>query len=129
MLQGAIVWAPMIETDSLNEAEKIETLFSDPRIKHYWDPDRILGKMLAQTLHLEISIAWDVYLVYSPDHSWNTGLPPAPKFWMHQLDEKPTLLLDPVRLRQSVKWLLMVSRINNLFSKIIKVPKRKPFND
>jgi len=54
-------------------------------------------------LNLKALIAWDVYLIYLPNHIWDTELPPKPKFWMHQLNEEPTLLLDPVRLKHTVK--------------------------
>jgi len=102
MLQGVIVWTPMLVSDSLNAAEERETKLPDSRVKHYWDPDRILARLLSQTLKLKASIAWDVYLIYPPDHPCDTELPPVPRFWMHQLDEKPTLFLDPLRLKSMV---------------------------
>ena len=106
MLQGAIIWTPMLVTDSLDAAKQRETKSSDSRVKHYWDPDRILGRLLSQTLNLKASIAWDVYLIYPLDHAWDTELPPAPKFWMHQLEEEPALLLDAPRLKQYVQTLI-----------------------
>jgi hypothetical protein len=69
-------------------------------------PDRILGQLLAQILNLKAPIAWDVYLLYSLAHPWETELPPALKFRMHQLDEESTLLLDPSRLKQYVQVLI-----------------------
>ena len=74
--------------------------------KQFWDQDRIFGPLMSQTLNLKELIAWDVYLLYSPDHPWNSKLPPAPTFWMHQLNEEPSLFLDPTRLKESVKTLL-----------------------
>ena len=103
MLQGAIIWTLMLVTDSLNAAEQREASFSDSRVMHYWDPNRILGRLLSQTLNLKASIGWDVYLVYPPDHPWDTELPPMPEFWMHQLDEEPALFLDSVRLKRTVQ--------------------------
>ena len=105
-LQGVIVWIPMIETDNFAAANERETKFSDSRVWQFWDPDRFVGRLLSQTLNLKESIAWDVYLVYLPNHSWDGELPPIPQFWMHQLNEDPALLLDPPRLRQSVQALL-----------------------
>jgi hypothetical protein len=106
MLQGAIFWTPMLATDSLDSAEERETRFSDPRVQHYWDPDRILGRLLSRTLNLQSPIAWDVYLVYPPDHSWITELPPSSEFWMHQLDEEPKLYLDSLRLKHNVRAMI-----------------------
>ena len=106
MLHGAMIWTPMLVTDRLNEAKHLETRFSDSRVKHYWDPARILGGFLSQTLDLKASIAWDVYLIYPPDHAWDTELPPTPRFWMHQLDEEPALLLDPIRIKHNVQAII-----------------------
>jgi len=103
MLQGAIIWTPMLASDSLNAAEGREVMFSDSRVKHYWDPGRILGQMLSRILHLKAPVAWDVYLVYPREHHWDKVLPPAPKLWMHQLNEQPILLLDPLRLKCAVQ--------------------------
>lgn len=110
-LQGALIWTPMLATDSLNAAQQREAGFSDSRVEHHWDPDRILGRYLSKTLNLKASIAWDVYLVYSPDHPWDTGLPPVPEIWMHQLDEYPALFLGPLHLRRSVR--AMIERVED----------------
>lgn len=106
LLYGAIVWTPMLVTDNLNAANERETIFSDPRVQQFWDPKRIMGQLLSQTLNLKVSTAWDVYLVYPPNHAWKGELPPMPEFWMHQLDEKPTLLLDPTRLKHIVQMMI-----------------------
>ncbi len=105
-LYGAIVWTPMLETDDIDAANERDSQFSDPRVQQFWDQDRIVGQYLSQTLKLNESIAWDVYLVYLPDHSWDAKLPPVTGFWMHQLNEEPTLLLDSPRLKQYVQTLL-----------------------
>ena len=96
----------MLDTDNLATANVCETKFSDPRIDQFWDQDRIFGEILSQRLHLKESIAWDVYLVYLPNHSWDSELPPMPILWMHQLNEEPTLFLDPPRLKAFVQNVL-----------------------
>jgi hypothetical protein len=105
-LRGVIVWIPMLETDNREAANNRKTKFSDPRVKQFWDQDRVFGRLLSQTLHLKESIAWDVYLVYPPGHSWDKEFPPRPTFWMHQLNEEPTLFLDPSHLKEYVQTLL-----------------------
>ena len=105
-LRGAIVWTPMLSTDVLESAIQRELMFSDARVKQFWDPDRIFGELLSQTLNLTISIAWDVYLLYPPDHPWNAELPPAPEFWMHQQNEEMSLYLDPARFKECLQTLL-----------------------
>lgn len=106
MLYGAIIWTPMIDTDNLEAANLLELALADSRVKQFWDPDRILGRLLSQTLRLRISIAWDVYLIYLPDHPWDGELPPEPEFWMHQQDEEMSLYLDPPRLKHYVQTVL-----------------------
>lgn len=96
----------MLETDNYTAANTRETIFSDPRLQQLWDQDRMLGQYLSQTLKLTEPIAWDVYLLYPPHHTWDMTFPPMPTFWMHQLNEEPTLFLDPLRLKQSVQDLL-----------------------
>ena len=96
----------MLETDNLAAANERETKFSDPRVQQFWDQDRNFGQMLSQTLQLKESIAWDVYLVYLPDHAWDAELPPIPAAWMHQLNEEPTLFLDPLRLKEYIQTAL-----------------------
>ena len=58
-------------------------------------------------------MAWDVYLVYPPDHAWNTKFPPIPEFWMHQLDEESMLLLDPPCWKQNVWTVLERTTFND----------------
>jgi hypothetical protein len=106
ILYGAIIWTPMLATDNHDAANQREIKFSDPRVKQFWDPDQVLGRLLSQTLNLKVSIAWDVYLVYPPDHPWDAELPPKSEFWMHQLDAESILLLDPARLKHYVQTLI-----------------------
>ncbi len=96
----------MLITDNFESAIRHESVFSDARVMQLWDPGRIFGRLLSQTLKLSIPIAWDVYLLYPPEHPWNTEIPPAPEFWMHQQEEDMSLYLDPSRLKQYVKTLL-----------------------
>ena len=106
MLQGAIIWTPMLATDNVDAANQREIKFSDPRVKQFWDPDQVLGQWLSRTLSLKAPVAWDVYLIYAPNHPWDTELPPIPDFWMHQLNEDPALYFNPERFRRYVQTLL-----------------------
>ncbi|MCI0551807.1 MAG: hypothetical protein L0287_12705 [Anaerolineae bacterium] len=106
MLQGVIIWTPMLAADNLIAAKHQEAIFFDSRVIHYWDPDRIAGGLLSKTLKLKAPIAWDVYLLYPPDQNRDSDLPPSPGFWMHQLDEEPALFLDPLRLIHTVEIMI-----------------------
>lgn len=103
LLHGGIVWTPMLTIDTLESALQRELKFFDAHVKQFWDPGRIFGQLLSHTLNLTISIAWDVYLLYPPDHPWNAELPPAPEFWMHQQNEEMSLYLDPRRFKQHLQ--------------------------
>ena len=96
----------MLPTDNLEAALQRELIFSDARVKQFWDPEQVFGRSLSQTLNLTISIAWDVYLLYPPDHPWNAELPPAPEFWMHQQNEDMGLYLDPARFKEHLQTIL-----------------------
>ena len=106
LLHGGIVWTPMLTTDTLESAFERELQFSDARLEQFWDPDLIFGRLLSQTLDLTISIAWDVYLLYPPDHHWKAELPPTPEFWMHQQNEDRSIYLDPARFKEYLQALL-----------------------
>jgi hypothetical protein len=105
-LRGAIVWIPMLPADNLEAALQRELMFADALVRQFWDPEQILGRLLSQTLNLTLSVAWDVYLLYPPDHPWNAELPPAPECWMHQQDEEISLYLDPPRFKAHLQTLL-----------------------
>ncbi len=98
-----MVWIPMLPADDLDAAISLEDLFQEGRVFHYWDGEQVLGRQVSHTLMLTAPVAWDIYLLYSPGATWKDGRISAPKFWMHQLDERKDLLLDPVRLNVEVQ--------------------------
>ena len=98
----------MLVQDILDAAIEQEALFQDERVSQYWDGERVLGRLVAQTLKLDALVAWDIYLLYLPGAMWKDGRIPAPEFWMHQLNEHPDLLLDPDRLMVEVQHAIEV---------------------
>ena len=93
----------MLLADDLTAAIAQEALFQDERVSHYWDSERALGQLVSHTIKLTTIIAWDIYLLYPSGAVWKGEMLPAPSFWMHQLDERTDLLLDPVRLKVEVQ--------------------------
>ena len=75
----------------------------DPRARHYWDGDRVMGRAyrVLQTATEAIDLgteAWDTYLLFDRDATWDTNGPPRAAWWEHQLQSPPPeLLLDPKR--------------------------------
>src|SRR5262249_10315915 len=108
-LRGFIAWLPMKPADDAASAAAQAAAFRHPRLTESWDGQRAAGSLLARMLKLK-GTAWDVYLLYPRGVRWEGDAPPAPSFWMHQLqaedgaDQK--LCLDPARLRRETVALL-----------------------
>lgn len=97
-LQGFSIWLQIMDADDAEIAEVEAARFPLERIEHIWDPERTLGELYAKTLGLK-GVAWDVYMLYAPQITWDQEYPPPPTFWMHQLPPKagadPKFLLAP----------------------------------
>jgi copper chaperone len=104
-LKAFLVWLPMEPGDAPPAARRQAATFQDPRLTEGWDPDREMGNLFARMLALRCA-AWDVYLVYDRGVRWEGTEPPAPSFWMHQLEEEvgadQKLSLDPSRFSREV---------------------------
>jgi len=86
------IWLPCIRTDSKKEAVERVSEFHDPRVRNYWDEERITGNAWQHRFGLD-SFAWDVYFLFDRSATWNKDVP-QPTFWMHQLrgvDQAPYL--------------------------------------
>lgn len=59
-------------------------LLAGPRVAHYRDATGIIGRRFQDVLDLD-AYAWDIWLIYGPDATWDGDLPPAPDHWEHQL--------------------------------------------
>jgi len=105
MLKVYIVWLPMFPGDSREWAKIRTTEFSDKRLSHYWDGDKLAGKEWQKVLGTKRE-AWDVYLLYGAASQWEKE-PAAPDFWMHQLGGVTTApRLDQAVLEAKAKELL-----------------------
>ena len=97
-----------MEDDNEESAQAQIEKFSDDRIDHSWDKNRLLSQAFLPILNLK-GQAWDVYLLYAPGVTW-TDEPPRPTFWMHQLPVEAgadgKFLLNPGRFFFELKCLL-----------------------
>jgi hypothetical protein len=62
------------------------------RVRHYYEPARLLGKEVARSLSwadadADENAAWDIYLFYSAGARWHDALPP-PETVLHQLSRR-----------------------------------------
>ena len=63
-------WFAMLPGD--RRAAWDPALMSDPRVTHYWDDERVLGRWFADNVGFSGgSVAWDVYYLYGPDTTWD----------------------------------------------------------
>jgi hypothetical protein len=70
-LQVYAIWLPMLSTDARSEWH--EDLLADPRVRHFWDEERIAGLWFAKANTGGLGyagIVWDAYLLFGPDAVW-----------------------------------------------------------
>lgn len=92
-----IVWIDMLPTDGRDAVVKIARMFSDPRVKQYYDVDRLAGRAISSHLLYEnAGPAWDIYVFFDGEAVWGET-PPKPADWMHQLSGGKRA--DPKRYR------------------------------
>jgi hypothetical protein len=84
-VRAYVVWLPIFGGDFRGEARKLSNSFRDKRVSYFIDGKSQTGKLWERVLSTERGIAWDVYLLYAAAATWEED-PPAPEFWMHQLD-------------------------------------------
>jgi hypothetical protein len=62
----------MLSTDARSEWE--ESAMPDPRVTHFWDGDRTVGRWLAEQDAGGLGsagVVWDAYFLYGPDAAWD----------------------------------------------------------
>lgn len=42
----------------------------DPRVRHYWDEDKVVGQWLAQNIEGDEGVVWDRYYLFGPEALW-----------------------------------------------------------
>lgn len=105
-LRAYVVWEPILPGDSFERAQKSARVVTDARVKHYWSPDRKLAVAFMKPLGLKQMPAWDVYLAYPENVTWEADVP-GPVFFSHQLPELPSQTrLDGEAFAKQLKSLL-----------------------
>ena len=74
----------MLPDDSEESARSSAKELDDPRVYHFYDPDKRSGRAVADCLGYEGNVAWDIYLFFSGEAEWNNCLP-NPMDWIHQM--------------------------------------------
>ncbi len=81
-LRVSIVWIPMLFADSEAAAEFAASSLTDPRVRQFYDAEKLVGRIVAMSLGHD-GTAWDTYLFYDRETVW-TDLPPRPLRWLAQ---------------------------------------------
>lgn len=104
-LRVYVVWEAVLASDDSAAAARRAGESDDPRLVHFWDPEKLTGSAWRHVLSLP-RFAWDVYFVFGADAGWG-DMPPRPDFWQHQgvgADIAP--VLDRAELISGVKRLV-----------------------
>ena len=72
-----VVWEPVLPSDLSAPSTITLRRIRDPRVKQYWDRDRVLSHQMGE--HDRPSVVWDYIAVYKPEQFW-TDVPPEPQF-------------------------------------------------
>lgn len=84
---ASVVWTPMLSGDSPAAIEEAAAEFDRDGIRQFADPERTVGRLVANSLGEPDDIAWDIYLFYGPEVRWTDQLP-EPAEWVHQLGSR-----------------------------------------
>ncbi len=50
---------------------------TDPRVRHFWDEQRLVGNWFSTSVLHREGTTWDFYALYGPDATWGTAPPQA----------------------------------------------------
>jgi hypothetical protein len=81
----SLVWVQVLGGDNRQAAQSAASQISYPGVRHFYDPQLIAAREMAELLGGQGSYAWDTYLAFSADAEWEEK-PPEPVDWVHQLD-------------------------------------------
>ena len=92
-----VVWSSQTGAKAKHVAGGAE-LMQDAKASHYWDPNKRVGTAFQKHIANMNSPAWDVWMLFAPEVTWERRTPPAPTWWEHQLGGLDrSLKLDPDR--------------------------------
>ena len=114
-LQTFVVHVPVLTpAPKAKDVPPAAELLQNSDVRHYWNPSGAFGRALSEGVGLKSDgksvYAWDVWLVYGPEATWDGTNPPKPRLLMHQLraleGSKEFPRLDSKAFAQQVHQLL-----------------------
>lgn len=76
-LRVFVIWEPVLATDLAAPSTITLRRVHDPRVKQYWDRNRVLSHLMGERDGR--GIVWDYIAVYPPGQIWGDA-PPQPEF-------------------------------------------------
>lgn len=108
-LRMFVVWGPMLDKETEEDAKKATATVPDPRATHFWtDSDRV-AELFQDLLGFEDpeEQGWDTFTVYRTGVEWREGPPPEPDHYMHSGKPLPEeRQLDAIRMAEEIRGLL-----------------------
>lgn len=84
-----IVWLKVLQADNELAVVSATATLPDPRVKHYWDPERVLNAQLLDAITFDVNLGiYDIFLLYDGTARWGKRLP-RPGYWMHEMKGAP----------------------------------------
>lgn len=99
-LKVYVVWFSMIPTDSRSRWNWTGGIIEDPRVAHYWDEKKRVGRFFADKdpESDDPDVVWDAYYLYGPDSQWLAKPEPVSGSGATVLDEFDNLNTQLIRL-------------------------------
>ena len=90
-LRMYVVWGPMLDRETEEDARKASAAIPDPRASHFWSDTDGVAEIFQRLLGFtdEEELGWDTFTVYGAGTEWPEGPPPAPDFYMHRKKPLP----------------------------------------
>lgn len=93
------VWFSMLPTDARAGWRWTSRVITDPRVEHFWDGKKVVGRWLAENGDSPGSgVIWDAYFLYGPDAQWEQKPEPLTSWGGPILDEYDELQKNVVPL-------------------------------
>ena len=84
-----IIWMNVLPEDSKEAAQDAAGKLSSPFVTHFYDPHKLSGKAIAESIGWDDTLAWDIYLFYKAGVAWGQRAP-VPVAYLHQLSKNRT---------------------------------------
>lgn len=88
-LQTYVVHVPVLGAKA-KDVPPATKLIDNPHVHHYWNESGAFGGLVSNAVDLRSKdgkwvYAWDVWLIYGPEATWDGPTPPKPRLLMQQL--------------------------------------------